>query len=373
MASISISDVSMSFGGNRVLHNLSFEVSQGEAVVLLGPSGCGKTTLLKLLAGFLKPDTGKISTDGNVLSDPYHVLPPDRRKMSMVFQSYAIWPHKTVFQNVAYGLEVQKVSKPEIQRRVNDALAIVQLGGLGERYSTELSGGQQQRVALARAIVVEPTILLLDEPLSNLDANLRVEMREELSEIHSRLGLTFVYVTHDQSEAMVLGDRILLMHQGHLVQEGPPKSLYEEPRTEFAATFIGTSNVFQGRNKGNSNGTVEIETDFGRVFAGRQTKAIENDRAEVSFCIRPEWIEMSTEKTEEQTNVFPAKVLKRVYYGRHIHYVLGLAGHEVDVETPFDVDVPVGADVTVKLPSNRCVCLEADPVDPALNMDEAAA
>jgi iron(III) transport system ATP-binding protein len=361
VASISVSNISMSFGGTQVLHNLSFNVSDGEAVVLLGPSGCGKTTLLKLMAGFLKPDIGEIMTDGNVLSDAYHVIPPDRRKMSMVFQSYAIWPHKTVFENVSYGLQVQKKSKEEIRRRVYDALSVVQLEKLADRYSTELSGGQQQRVSLARAIVVEPTILLLDEPLSNLDANLRVEMREELSEIHRRLGLTFVYVTHDQSEAMVLGDRILLLNQGHLIQEGPPTALYEEPRTSFAATFIGTSNVFLGKRKGIANGMIEVETNFGSVQVGRQTDNSPENLTDMTFCIRPEWIELlASDSSSDVTNVFSAKVLKRVYYGRHIHYVLDLAGHELNLETPFDIKVEVGADVRVRLPENRCVCLQSD-------------
>lgn len=360
MTNLSIKNVTKKFGDLTVLNNLSFEVEAGEALVLLGPSGCGKTTLLKLIAGFLQPDSGEISAGDEVLSTPYEMIPTDRRTMSMVFQSYAIWPHLTVFENVSYGLEVRKVAKDEIYRRVIEALELVQLGGLEKRYSTELSGGQQQRVALARAIVVEPSLLLLDEPLSNLDANLRVEMREELADLHKRLGITFVFVTHDQAEAMVLGDRILLMNKGNLIQEGPPDALYETPRTVFAADFIGRSNVFTGQIEGSGSGALKIRTSFGLVTVGEQTDVLEGKTGDVSFCIRPEWVELLEESTTDRENSFSATILKRVYYGRHIHYVVDLAGTEVDIETALSVKLTEGATVAAAFPAKRCVCLEPD-------------
>jgi len=358
VSTLSVQNLTKSFGNLTVLNNLSFNVEEGEAVVLLGPSGCGKTTLLRLIAGFLQPNEGQVMVDETVVSTPYEMIPTDKRKMSMVFQSYAIWPHKNVFQNVAYGLEIKKVKKDEIKRRVMEALSVVQLDGLEDRYSTELSGGQQQRVALARAIVVEPQLLLLDEPLSNLDAHLRIEMREELKDLHSRLGITFIFVTHDQAEAMVLGDRIFLMHDGNLVQQGSPKDLYETPVNVFAAEFIGTSNVFNGKGGGKSNGSITVNAPFGPVIVGQQTDAIDDPNGNLSFCIRPEWILVDKLVPADAKNVFKATVTKRVYYGRHIHYVVDLDGTKIDIETEFDVDVAQGAEVKLSFPPDRCVCLK---------------
>ena len=217
MAGIAIERVTKRFGAMTAVRDLSLEVDDREFVTLLGPSGCGKTTLLRLIAGFMAPDEGAIRVGAATLSTPASVVPPERRGMGMVFQNYAVWPHKTVYQNVAFGLEVRQVARPRRDRaRVARVLELVNLAGLERRYPSELSGGQQQRVALARSLVVEPAILLLDEPLSNLDAKLRERMRWELKELQRRTGITFVYVTHDQSEAMALSDRIAVMHQGEL-------------------------------------------------------------------------------------------------------------------------------------------------------------
>jgi iron(III) transport system ATP-binding protein len=220
MAAISIAGLSKRYGmGKRVLaavSDVSIEIADGEFVTLLGPSGCGKSTTLRLVAGYLKPDGGSIRVGDRVLSSPESVVPPDSRGMGMVFQNYAVWPHKSVAENVVFGLRVQKVARGEAQRRVERILDIVGLAGLGGRFPNELSGGQQQRVALARSLVVEPQILLLDEPLSNLDAKLREHMRTELKALQRRTGITFVYVTHDQAEALALSDRIAVMHRGVL-------------------------------------------------------------------------------------------------------------------------------------------------------------
>jgi len=247
MAGIGIEHVTKRFGGVTAVSDLSLVIGDREFVTLLGPSGCGKTTLLRLIAGFMAPDAGVIRVGATDLSSPTGVVPPERRGMGMVFQNYAVWPHKTVYQNVAFGLEVRKVGRAETQTRVARVLELVNLAGLERRYPSQLSGGQQQRVALARSLVVEPGILLLDEPLSNLDAKLRERMRWELKELQRRTGITFVYVTHDQSEAMALSDRIAVMHAGEIMQVGAPRAVYARPVNKIVADFMGLVNLISGR------------------------------------------------------------------------------------------------------------------------------
>lgn len=225
------------------MDRVSARVERGEFFTFLGPSGCGKTTTLRIIAGLELPDSGRVIIDGEDVT----YLPPYKRDTAMVFQNYALWPHMTVFENIAYGLKVRKLPKEEIRRRVKEVLELVRLEGLESRYPTQLSGGQQQRVALARALVVQPKVLLLDEPLSNLDAKLRVEMREELKRLQRKLGITTIYVTHDQDEAMALSDRIAVMNLGRVVEVGKPDELYRRPRSFFVATFIGRSNVLKCR------------------------------------------------------------------------------------------------------------------------------
>ena len=247
MAGIRIDGVTKRFGDVAAVRDLSLEIGEREFVTLLGPSGCGKTTLLRLIAGFMAPDAGSIRVGATTLSTPGTVVPPERRGMGMVFQNYAVWPHKTVYQNVAFGLEVRRVARAEIDARVGRVLELVNLGGLDRRYPNELSGGQQQRVALARSLVVEPQILLLDEPLSNLDAKLRERMRWELKELQRRTGITFVYVTHDQSEAMALSDRIAVLHLGEVMQVGAPREVYQSPANKVVADFMGLVNLIPAR------------------------------------------------------------------------------------------------------------------------------
>jgi iron(III) transport system ATP-binding protein len=230
----------------RAVDGIDLEIPHGELISLLGPSGCGKTTTLRLVAGFLEPDGGEIEVDGEIISWEGASVPPERRNMSMIFQSYAVWPHKTVYQNVAYGLKFRSVTGQEADRKVRKILDIVQMSHLDERYPGELSGGQQQRVALARALVVEPSILLLDEPLSNLDANLREEMRFEIRRLHDEFHITSIYVTHDQAEAMVTSDRICLMNHGKIEQVGSAVEIYNQPRTQFVAEFVGVTNSIKG-------------------------------------------------------------------------------------------------------------------------------
>jgi len=245
MSKLVLRNIGKSFGNFHAVDNFSLELADGEFVSLLGPSGCGKTTTLRMIAGFMPPSAGTIEMDGEVISSASGVVPPEKRRMSMIFQSYAIWPNMTVGQNVGFGLEVRKLPRADIERRVDRILEVVQMGALKGRYPAELSGGQQQRVALARAIVVEPEVLLLDEPLSNLDANLREEMRFEIRRLHDEFKITTVYVTHDQSEAMVTSDRIVVMNKGRIEQVDPPHILYGKPRSRFVAGFIGRTNFVE--------------------------------------------------------------------------------------------------------------------------------
>ena len=255
MSKLVLKNVSRRYGAVEAVADFSLELQPGEFVSLLGPSGCGKTTTLRMIAGFAPPSTGTIEMDGQQISSPSGVVPPERRRMSMIFQSYAIWPNMTVGENVGFGLQVRKLPRADIARRVDKILDVVQMRGLKDRYPAELSGGQQQRVALARAIVVEPEVLLLDEPLSNLDPSLRERTRRELREAILRVGITTVFVTHEQEEAFDLGDRVAVMNAGRLEQVGMPDELYDRPANPFVATFVGRSNVIPGELAGGAVGT----------------------------------------------------------------------------------------------------------------------
>ncbi len=247
MASVELRGLTKRYGDLAVVDDISLTVEHGRLVCLLGPSGCGKTTTLRLIAGFIEPSAGEILVGNQLVSSPARTVPPERRNMSMIFQSYALWPHMTVTENVAYGLELRKIDRATIKQKLSAILATTHLAELADRYPGELSGGQQQRVALARALIVEPETLLLDEPLSNLDANLREEMRFEVRRLHDEYRYTTVYVTHDQSEAMTTADVIAVMNAGKIEQAGSPEEIYDRPRSEFVARFIGSSNVIRGQ------------------------------------------------------------------------------------------------------------------------------
>src|SRR5437868_7336424 len=254
MSKLKLRGIEKRYGDVAAVAGLDLELAQGEFVSLLGPSGCGKTTTLRMIAGFIDPTAGSIEMDGQVLSSASGSLPPEKRGMSMIFQSYAVWPNMTVGQNVAFGLELRRLPRDEVRRRVAEMLDVVQMGHLAKRYPAELSGGQQQRVALARAIVIKPSVLLLDEPLSNLDANLREEMRFEIRRLHDEFKITTVYVTHDQAEAMVTSDRIAVMNQGRIEQVDAPHALYTRPKTRFVAGFVGRTNFLEGTSDGRDIG-----------------------------------------------------------------------------------------------------------------------
>ena len=254
MRKLDIQGLTMSFGPLRAVDDVSLQVDEGETVVLLGSSGCGKTTLLRLVAGFQRPSAGEIRVNGRLVASKTVMVPPERRSLSMVFQSYAVWPHKTVAQNLAYGLRLRGLDRTTVAEKVRDALAMVRMEDYEDRYSAELSGGQQQRVALARALVLEPEILLFDEPLSNLDASLREHMRFEIKALLNKLKITSIYVTHDQNEAMVVGDRIAVMSNGHIEQIGSAEDVYYRSATDFVARFIGLANVFDAKVIGRDEG-----------------------------------------------------------------------------------------------------------------------
>ena len=246
MATVNIQNVTKAFGDNVVLREFSATFRDGEFITLLGPSGCGKTTMLRIIAGFEKPTRGEVYIDGTLVSGGKTFVPPEKRGIGMVFQSYAVWPHMNVFDNVAYPLTIRHVSRAEIKTSVERVLGIVHLSQYAERFPNQLSGGQQQRVALARALVAEPKLLLLDEPLSNLDAKLRESMRFEIKEIQRKLGITVVYVTHDQTEAMAMSDRIFLINRGDIQQCGTPQEIYNNPVNQFVADFLGNVDFFKG-------------------------------------------------------------------------------------------------------------------------------
>lgn len=334
------------FGDNTVVDNVSFNVDQGEFFTLLGPSGCGKTTTLRLLAGLEVPDGGEIILEDRCLADPARKIyvPPDKRNVGMMFQSYAIWPHLTVFENVAFPLRVRRERAADIRRRVTDALEIVGLAGMAQRGATQLSGGQQQRVALARAIVYTPSVLLLDEPLSNLDVKLREQMRVELRALQQRLNLAVVYVTHDQAEALSLSDRIAMFNKGKLEQVGSPKDLYERPRTRFVGDFLGRTVVVRGNlhRDGGSN-SVEI-VGCGRIAVPATAEQTFAEGQRLRVLSRPEEVEILP-AGDAAINQLACTVQAITYMGDHLEYTIDVGGHEVVLPAAKKQDFPVGSPV----------------------------
>jgi iron(III) transport system ATP-binding protein len=338
---------------------LDLRVEPGELVALLGPSGCGKTTTLRLMAGFLKPEAGEIWIGDRCLSSPATVIPPERRRMAMIFQSYALWPHMTVDQNVAYGLRFGGAPKADRERRVRDILRAVQLEGYGGRYPGELSGGQQQRVAVARALVVEPEILLLDEPLSNLDANLREEMRFEIRRLHELFGITTLYVTHDQAEAMVISDRVAVLQHGRVVQIGTAQELFDRPRTRFVAEFIGRTNLIDGvAEETNSvvRGALRLRVAAGELRRGEA----------VAISIRPHQIELRPTTTSpaggDGENVLRGTVLRASYLGDGVDYQVQLADGDTILRVAGSTPLRArpGESVSLRIPAAACIPLPAE-------------
>lgn len=354
MAAVEIQGLVKRYGAIAVVDGIDLAIEHGSLVCLLGPSGCGKTTTLRLIAGFLEPDEGEIHVGNVRLSAPGRVMPPERRNMSMIFQSYALWPHMTIAQNVGYGLVVRKLPKVEIARRVREMLAVAQMERYADRYPAELSGGQQQRVALARALVVKPETLLLDEPLSNLDANLREEMRFELRRLHDEYRYTTVYVTHDQVEAMTAADRIVVMREGRIEQIGTPREVYEQPATEFVARFIGGTNILRGHHLG---GNV-IRCNDVTLQCGQGSASGDG---EFAVSVRPHEIRLTeSDPGEGIANRVRGRIEHQVYLGATRDYLIRLpGGATVRVVAPRELDIPAGREVTVEFPPAACRALTA--------------
>jgi iron(III) transport system ATP-binding protein len=362
MAAISIDGVSKRYDGVVAVRDLSLEIQDREFLTLLGPSGCGKTTLLRLIAGFLAPDAGIIRVDGRTISSTEAVVPPERRGMGMVFQNYAIWPHKTVYQNVSFGLEVRRVARRDIRARVARVLELVNLAGLEERFPGELSGGQQQRVALARSLVVEPRILLLDEPLSNLDAKLRERMRWELKDLQRRTGITFVYVTHDQAEAMALSDRIAVLQGGVLLQTGSPREVYARPASREVADFMGLVNLLPARivraDAGEGlisvAGGEPVPVALGGVFPAG---------AAVQVAIRPENLHLTGNgggSGNLPAGILRGKVADLTYLGNLVDCHVVLAdGTNVRIQADSSSSLVVGQALRIEFDPRACIVFDA--------------
>jgi iron(III) transport system ATP-binding protein len=331
--------------------DVSLRIEHGQLVCLLGPSGCGKTTTLRLLAGFIEPSAGEIVVGSKVLSSPQRTVPPEGRSMSMIFQSYALWPHMTVAENVAYGLKIRKLDKAVVDGKLRAILSTARLEALADRYPGELSGGQQQRVSLARALVVEPETLLLDEPLSNLDANLREEMRFEIRRLHDQYRYTTVYVTHDQAEAMTTADLIAVMNHGKVEQLGPPEEIYSQPRSEFVARFIGGSNILRGPALDATRVTVAgtpLRTTGRALQPGRP----------VALSVRQHEIVIAAEKPQSVDNHLHAIVTRQVFLGSVRDYTVALDDKtELRVTAPPGCNIAPGQSVWLHLPAQRCRAL----------------
>ena len=341
------------------LDDLSFEVRPGEFYTLLGPSGCGKSTTLRCIAGLERPDRGEIRIGEKVVSSPGIFIPPNERPIGMVFQSYAIWPHMTVFNNVAFPLKQQKVPRSGRERLVMEALSLVKMEDLAQRPAPYLSGGQQQRVALARALVSKPQVLLLDEPLSNLDAKLREELRTEIKDLIRRVGITALYVTHDQAEALAMSDRIAVMLRGAILQEAMPKDLYLKPRDRFVAQFIGQVNFFEGTVSGKlDNGLRIVSTEAGELRC--VVPASIPSGAPILITVRPESLVVAAEVKNSAVNVISGEIDKNTFLGDSIDCHVRVGKQQVRAKLPPTSELNEGAQVLLQFDPHACVVIPAE-------------
>ena len=348
---IEVANLVVRYGDTTAVSGVDFAIAPGELVTLLGPSGCGKTTTLRAIAGLENPSSGSIRLNGEtVWSDrPRKNIPAENRGVSMVFQSYAIWPHMTVFENVAYGLRVRKASAANITANVNRVLDMVQMGAYADRPSSNLSGGQQQRVAVARAIAFSPTVVLFDEPLSNLDARLRAEMRVELRELQRRLDITSLYVTHDQEEALAISDRVIVMNGGKIEQIGLPEDIFNRPVSRFVADFVGSANMIEGQVKGvNADGTMMFETKAGTYITAAAGKA-----DATMMALRSSYVHLRG----GETNMIPGTIHRRMFHGDFIQYVIDWPDGQLIVRRPPTEMFEEGSAVTIAFAPEYCVLL----------------
>jgi iron(III) transport system ATP-binding protein len=357
---IEIVDLVMRYGDTVAVDGVSFTVARGEHVTLLGPSGCGKTTTLRAIAGLEQPESGIIRIDGKAMYDSAagRDVPTEKRGVSMVFQSYAIWPHMSVFDNVAYGLRVRKLGQAEIKDKVVRALELVQMPNFADRSAAKLSGGQQQRVALARAIAFSPTVLLFDEPLSNLDAKLRAEMRVELRELQRRLEITSVYVTHDQEEALAISDHVIVMNVGGIEQIGTPDAIYNRPRSRFVADFVGSANLIAGRvtGPGEKSGTIRFEADGGLALQATAPHAPRGD--ETTVAVRTAYVALAAGAPDGRANAFAGSIRRRMFHGDFVQYIIDWPAGQLIVRRPPTDLYEEGTTVALSFAPEHCVLLE---------------
>jgi len=359
MAFIEIQNLFKRFKGVVAINRIQLEVNQGEMLTLLGPSGCGKTTTLRCIAGLEKPEEGDIVIAGKPMISKGFVE-PSKRGIGMVFQNYAVWPHMKVFNNIVYGLKLKKEPRKSMQEKAEKVLELVGLVGLEDRYPYQLSGGQQQRVALARALVTNPKVLLLDEPLSNLDAKLREELRFEIKSLVRRMGITSVYVTHDQAEAMVISDRIAVMDSGNVVQIGTAQEIYENPKNKFVADFIGTMNFIPGRvvQVHQDKDAVYVRTAFSENMVckspDRQVVTLEK---EVHASIRPEDVEVFTDLPKDKENVFKGTIVHKAYLGNFLFFFVNVDGTMIRVQVSHHLPQEEGQKLYLFLNPEKCMIL----------------
>lgn len=366
MAVVLLEHVGRAYGLFTAVEDVSLAVGKGEFLTFLGPSGCGKTTTLRMIAGLERNTSGTIRIEDNLVSDPQAnwFVPPERRQIGMVFQSYAIWPHMTVFENVAYPLRIRRMANAEVTRRVNDVLDLIEMRHLADRPAPALSGGQQQRVAIARALVFEPSVLLLDEPLSNLDAKLRRQMGEEFRKLQQRLGITTLYVTHDQDEAMALSDRIVVMQSGNALQIGSPQQIYHHPEHLAVARFVGSPNLLDGEvvSAAEADGVYSLEirgADWtGRVRAAHAIEA----GGKVQVMVRPENLRVSEDARGTDADIALSGVVTDLIFRGAVYSVSVRAGAlDLTLELPSTTAVAIGDTLNVQVPRGTAWALKAEP------------
>jgi iron(III) transport system ATP-binding protein len=354
---IEVADLVVRYGDTPAVNDIGFDIAPGEMVTLLGPSGCGKTTTLRAVAGLETPSGGSIRLNGETVysAAERRNVPAEKRGVSMVFQSYAIWPHMTVFENVAYGLRVRKLPQAEVRQNVQRVLGLVQMQDYADRPASKLSGGQQQRVAVARAIAFSPSVLLFDEPLSNLDAKLRAEMRVELRELQRRLDITSLYVTHDQEEALAISDRVIVMNGGRIEQIGSPEEIYNRPRSRFVADFVGSANLIRGKVRGPSgaNGTLifEAEGDMRLEVVAMDGSGAAGD----TVALRSSYIHLVA--AAGSPNGVPGRIHRRMFHGDFIQYVVDWPAGQLIVRRPPTELFDEGSEITISFAPEHCVLL----------------
>ncbi len=353
MAYLELKDINKSFGGVKAVNDFNLDIEKGSLVSFLGPSGCGKTTTLRMIAGFEQLDSGTIRLDGTDIAP----VPPNRRDIGMVFQAYALFPNLTVFENVAFGLQMKKTPKKDTEKRVNEVLNMVRLQDTAKRFPHQLSGGQQQRIALARALAVQPRVLLLDEPLSALDAEVRVVLRGEIRRIQSELAITTVYVTHDQEEALSISDKVVVMNKGLIEQIGTPEEIYRAPSSRFVATFIGTANQFLGKTSGGNKvicSNVELLTSSLKGFAEGQA---------VVVLVRPENVQVQSEKPQQQNwNVIPGGIETITFHGAVTRLGVNVNGQRVvaDITVANTQPISLNQKIWLMFPPDACQVMAAE-------------